>query len=129
MRVPGLELILGLTAAAFACRGSRTLPSYAESVGGDAERGRSLIGARHCGACHTIPRVIGADGVVGPPLAGFARRSFVGGGAPNTPQNLTRWIRNPHDLDPMTAMPAVGLDQTQALDIATYLYTLDEGAR
>jgi cytochrome c len=129
MRMPGLELMIGLAAATLACRGSRSLPRYAEAIGGDAERGRSLVAARHCGACHAIPRIAGADGVIGPPLAGFARRSFIGGRAPNTPQNLTRWIRNPHDLDPATAMPAVGLDQTQALDVASYLYTLDEGAR
>lgn len=123
----GLELMFGLAAAALACRGSRSLSRYAAAAGGDPERGRSLIAVRHCGACHAIPRVSGADGVVGPSLAGFARRSFIGGSVPNTPQNLASWIRDPHAIDPVTAMPAVGLDQTQALDVATYLYTLDEG--
>ena len=129
MTMPGLWLMLALAAVTLACRGSRRLPTYVEAVGGDAERGRSMIGARHCGACHTIPRVVGADGVVGPPLAGFARRSFIGGSVPNTPQNLTRWIQNPHTFDPLSAMPALGIDHKQALDIATYLYTLEEGGQ
>jgi cytochrome c2 len=126
MRASSVGWMLGLATAALACRGSRSLPDYAQAIGGDSERGRSLIAARHCGACHTIPRVTGAAGVVGPRLAGIARRTFIGGSAPNTPQNLARWVRNPHNIDPTTAMPAVGLDDAQALDVAAFLYTLDE---
>lgn len=126
MRTSSVGWMLGLATAALACRGSRSLPDYAQAVGGDSERGRSLIAARHCGACHTIPRVTGAVGVVGPRLAGIARRTFIGGSMPNTPQNLARWVRNPHNIDPTTAMPAVGLDDAQALDVATFLYALDE---
>ena len=126
MRTSSVGWMLGLATAALACLGSRSLPDYAQAVGGDSERGRSLIAARHCGACHTIPRVTGAAGVVGPRLAGIARRTFIGGSMPNTPQNLARWVRNPHNIDPTTAMPAVGLDDAQALDVAAFLYTLDE---
>lgn len=126
MRMSGVGWMLGLATAALACRGSRSLPGYREATAGDSEHGRSLIAARHCGACHAIPRVTGAVGVVGPRLAGIARRTFIGGSAPNTPQNLAQWVQTPHSIDPTTAMPAVGLDETQARDVAAFLYTLDE---
>jgi cytochrome c2 len=122
----GVGWMVGIATAALACRGSRSLPEYRQPVAGDSERGRAVVAARHCGACHTIPGVTAANGVVGPPLAGLARRSIIGGSAPNTPQNLASWIRNPHAVDPTTAMPAVGLDQAQAADVAAFLYTLDE---
>jgi cytochrome c1 len=41
----------------------------------------------------------------------------------NTPDNLVQWIRNPRAMDSQTAMPAVGVDEAQARDIAAYLYT------
>jgi len=87
-------------------------------------RGEQVIRAYGCGACHTIPGVRGANGVVAPPLTSFAQRTFIGGEIPNTPQNLVRWIRDPHSVEPRTAMPALGLSDQQARDVAAYLYEL-----
>jgi cytochrome c1 len=87
----------------------------------DAERGRRIIGEADCGACHTIPGVRGARGVVAAPLTAFARRSFIAGEVPNTRENLVRWIRDPRSIEPGTAMPALGLDEGQARDVAAYL--------
>lgn len=114
-------LLLGL--AAVACRGSRSIPAYRVAIGGDANRGRDIVSARHCGACHQIPHITGATGVVGPPLAELWRRSFIAGAIANTPDNLVRWIRDPHGVDALTAMPTLGLDDTQARDVATFLYS------
>jgi cytochrome c1 len=44
---------------------------------------------------------------------------------PNTPQNLVAWIRDPPGIDPLTAMPASGMSEAEARDVAAYLYTLD----
>jgi cytochrome c1 len=71
-----------------------------------------------------IPGIKGADGLVGPPLILFARRTYVAGELPNTPDNLIRWIRDPPAVEPRTAMPALGLTEQQARDVAAYLYTL-----
>jgi cytochrome c2 len=109
--------------AVSACRGSRSLPSYRVAVGGDAARGKAVVSARHCGACHQIPHITGATGVVGPPLAELWRRSFIAGAIANTPENLVRWIRDPHGVASETAMPTLGLDDTQARDVATFLYS------
>lgn len=118
----GLLVLLG--AAGPACRGGRALPDYTVAVGGDAARGRAVVGARHCGACHEIPHVTGATGVIGPPLAELWRRSFIAGALANTPENLVRWIRDPHGVDPQAAMPVLGLDERQARDVATFLYSM-----
>jgi cytochrome c len=94
-------------------------------TGGDPGRGLATIERVGCGACHEIPGARGlASGRVGPSLAGFSTRTYVGGVAPNQPEHLVRWLMDPRALSPRTAMPALGLDEQQARDIAAYLYTL-----
>lgn len=103
---------------------------YAEPAfripGADIGRGRALIEAHGCGACHTIPGVRGAEGKVGPPLTDFAQRAYIAGRLANTPDALVRWLLNPQGVDPLTAMPRVGLTEREARDVAGYLYTLGD---
>jgi cytochrome c2 len=115
-------LILLVCAVVAACSEERA-PQH-ESQIGDVKRGRELIARYGCGTCHAIPNVAGAHGSVGPPLAGIASRSYLGGVLANTPQNMARWIREPQNVDPRTAMPNLGLSESEARDIAAYLYTL-----
>ena len=103
----------------------RTVDEAAALTGGDPGRGLAVIGRVGCGACHEIPGVPGASGRVGPSLAGFGARAYVGGVAANQPEHLVRWLENPRDLSPRSAMPALGLSAGEARDIAAYLYTLD----
>jgi mono/diheme cytochrome c family protein len=106
------------------CREGR-YPAGEEIVpGGRPQAGARLIASYHCGACHTIPGIRGADGLVGPPLLLFGRRTYIAGELPNTPANLIRWIEDPPAIEPRTAMPALGLSEPQARDVAAYLYTL-----
>jgi cytochrome c2 len=93
-------------------------------AGGNAQAGREDAKQFGCGGCHVIPGVRGAHGLVGPPLAGFANRMYIGGVLPNTPDNLVRWIHDPPAIDSLTAMPDLGVDEATARDIAEYLYTL-----
>ncbi len=119
---------IALTALVFCgCRGSN--PTYAVPYtvsvnGGDAHRGRAVIEGYGCGSCHTIPGITGADGLVGPPLLWWSRRTFIAGELPNTPENLVHWIRSPQSVETHTAMPTLGLSEQQARDVAAYLYTL-----
>lgn len=106
------------------CIGSGQDNGYAVKTGGDPDRGRAYVVAHDCGQCHTIPNVTGAQGLVGPPLTGFGKRSYIGGVLPNTPRNLIRWIESPHDVDDKTAMPTLGIGEREARDVAAYLYTL-----
>jgi cytochrome c2 len=110
----GLAVLLG---------GCRDAPQGAPDAvaAGDAARGRVLLEARGCGACHTIPGVRRAEGLVGPSLAGLATRSYIGGSVENTPERLVLWIQNPRRLAPRTAMPALGIPEDEARDMAAYL--------
>lgn len=96
----------------------------ARLVAGDAGEGRRLVQQVGCGACHRIPGIDGARGVVGPPLDGFGRRPFIAGTIANRQDILVAWITDPPSLVPATAMPAVGLTVEQATDVAAYLQTL-----
>jgi cytochrome c len=97
--------------------------------GGHPRRGRALIRAYGCGACHIIPGIRTARGLVGPPLNAFARRTIIAGELPNTPDNLIRWLQHPQAIEPNNAMPDLGLSRRQARDIAAYLYTLQTWSR
>jgi cytochrome c len=107
-----------------ACTAGR--PSIDVEVAGDPAAGEEAIGELGCGACHTIPGVRGADAHVGPPLTDWARRSYIVGSVANTPENLERFILDPEDLRPGTAMPDVGATEEQAADIAAYLFTVGD---
>jgi len=111
---------------ATACDGAREANAReaAAMTGGDPSRGPDLLRKYGCQSCHTIPGVIGADGLVGPPLAGIASRSYIGGVLPNAPENMLRWIRDPKAVDPLTAMPNTGVTPSDARHIAAYLYTV-----
>jgi cytochrome c2 len=91
---------------------------------GDPERGRLLLRQFGCGACHRIPGVADAQGNVGPPLEGVAKRIYLAGVLPNTPQTMARWIRTPKAFDPRTAMPDLGVGEEHARDMVAYLHTL-----
>jgi cytochrome c len=92
--------------------------------GGDPQQGKEAAVAYGCGTCHVIPGIRQARGLVGPPLGMFARRTYIAGEAPNTPDRLIRWIQAPQSIEPGTAMPDLGVTEQQARNIAAYLYTL-----
>ena len=117
-------LAAGAILALTACTGGKVTSTYTVETGGDAARGAQVINQFRCGACHIIPGIHDARGLVGPPLNYFAERTFVGGEVPNTPDNLVHWIESPKSIEPGTAMPELGLNEQQARDVAAYLYTL-----
>ena len=127
----GVTLIVGLSLAglvslASACTGASEADAReaAAITGGDPSRGPDLLRKYGCQTCHTIPGVVGANGLVGPPLAGIASRSYIAGVLPNAPDNMLRWIRDPKGVDAKTAMPNTGVTPSDARHIAAYLYTL-----
>ncbi len=98
----------------------------APPAGAAPAEGAALIQQKGCGTCHTIPAIPGANGVIGPNLAGVASRPRIAGGVvPNTsPDDLKRWILNPPAVKPGTAMPNLGLSDDEATKIVAYLETL-----
>lgn len=117
-------LLLVATYGIAACQQEAEVPAQQRIVGADAEMGRQAIAAIGCGACHRVPGVEGARGIVGPSLEGFGRRQLIGGVIPNKPTQLIRWVKDAPSLIPDTGMPDLPLSQDQARDIAAYLYTL-----
>lgn len=93
-------------------------------TGGNPQRGKVAISKYGCATCHTIPGVRGATALVGPNLDQVASRMYVAGVLPNTPDNMIRWVQHPRDVDPLTAMPNLGVSDQEARDIVGYLYTL-----
>jgi cytochrome c2 len=122
-----IAIILGGAAAA-AYRGAalarRTTVEAEAMTGGDVQSGRVAVKTYGCDACHTIPGVGDARGLVGPPLTQIANRIYIAGVLTNTPDNLIEWIENPPGIDAQTAMPNLGVDKAAARNIAAYLYTL-----
>ena len=94
------------------------------AIPGNPAAGRIAIERYQCGACHSIPGVAGANGLVGPPLAEYRQRVYIAGKFPKEPALLAKWIQDAPSLAPQTAMPNVGVTEADARDIAAYLYQL-----
>lgn len=118
-------LLVLVTLASAACSApGDSAQAMADALGGDPARGHDMMRKYGCGSCHMIPGVAGANGLVGPPLAGVATRAYIAGVLPNAPENMRRWIQDPKSVDSLTAMPNVGVTASDARHIAAYLYTL-----
>lgn len=125
MRDGGFIVAMSLLATFMSgCVGGRTTHGYNVAVGGDAERGSAVILKYQCGKCHVIPGIENANGVFGPPLNWFGRRTMIAGQFPNAPETLEKWVLSPTEMKPKTTMPQLGLDEQEARDVAAYLYTL-----
>jgi cytochrome c2 len=101
----------------------RTLDTSVALTEGDPQRGYNVISTYGCGACHEIPGIPAAHGRIGPSLSGFRDRLMIAGVMPNSSDNLIQWIQHPRIVDPKTAMPDLGLSETDARDVAAYLYS------
>lgn len=100
-------------------------PASAADAPPDPQRGRIALMQYGCTACHSIEGVVSRDIRIGPPLRNMAEQKFIAGVLPNTRENLARWIASPHEVDPLNAMPPMGVGRRDARDIAAYL--LDPG--
>jgi cytochrome c len=90
--------------------------------GGNARLGRVVIRKYGCNTCHEISGVPGARGLIGPPLTNIGQRYYIAGELANTPNNLMSWIQHPHQIEPHTLMPEMGVSEQDSRDIAAYLY-------
>jgi mono/diheme cytochrome c family protein len=91
----------------------------------DPTEGKRAIEQYACATCHFIPGITGATKGVGPTLRGIANRAFIAGVLRNTPENMVTWLKSPPRVDPLTAMPDLGVNERDARNIAAYLATLD----
>jgi cytochrome c oxidase subunit II len=86
--------------------------------------GQRIFQSTACVNCHTISGTP-AKGRFGPDLTHLmSRDTIAAGGAPNTPQMLRLWIKNPDAIKPGSKMPAMGLSDSEVQAVAAYLETL-----
>ena len=112
-----MKRLLFVTMLTIAC--AKKEPSLAAAA-----RGKEALQRYGCAACHHIPGVEGAMGMVGPPLDHMAARPTIAGKLPNTADNMIRWLESPQALDPANAMPNLNVTEPDARDMTAYLGTL-----
>jgi cytochrome c len=117
----GWAVLVGVLVAA--CTSVPVVRPPAATVG-DPELGQQALVDYGCVACHTIPGVRGANATVGPPLTSFSERAYIAGSLVNSQENLVRWITDPQEVEPGTAMPDVGVRPIDAANMAAYLLSL-----
>jgi len=109
-----------------ACAGSSDSGESGSRVvrGASPAAGKQQIVRYGCGACHSIPGIKEANGLVGPPLTHFGKRGTIAGYWANTPTNLTDWVEDPQHMQPGSDMPTLGVTRAEARNIAAYLESL-----
>jgi cytochrome c oxidase subunit 2 len=91
---------------------------------GAVEQGRRVFETTACVNCHTVSGTV-AVGRFGPDLTHLmSRDTIASGAAPNTPENLRSWIRNPDSIKPGSLMPAMKLNDQDLDALIAYLETL-----
>jgi cytochrome c oxidase subunit II len=89
-----------------------------------ASNGRRIFEATACVDCHVVAGSV-AKGRFGPDLTHLmSRDTIASGAAPNTPENLRRWIRDPNLMKPGCLMPAMGLSDSDLSAVTAYMESL-----
>jgi cytochrome c oxidase subunit II len=99
-------------------------PADASAPGTAASNGQRVFETTACVNCHAVSGTP-AKGQFGPDLTHLmSRETIAAGAAPNTPEMLRLWIKNPDAIKPGSKMPAMGLSEQDVDAVATYLETL-----
>jgi len=86
--------------------------------------GELLFMGRGCAGCHQL-RGTEARGKIGPDLTHLAtRKTLAALTIPNTPAELSAWIRDPQAIKPGNHMPDLGLSGAEVAKIASFLEAL-----
>jgi len=96
-------------------------PAYVSDAVAD---GRKIFERTACINCHTVAGTP-ANGRFGPDLTHLMSRETLGAGiAPNTPENLRRWIQDPSVFKPGSLMPAMGMSDRELDAVTAYMASL-----
>lgn len=100
---------------------AREMQPASPAPSASASEGQQVFADAGCASCHTV-RGTAADGTNGPDLTHIAsRRTLASATVPNTAEQLTRWIRDPHDIKEGVQMPATPLDDPERAALIEYL--------
>ena len=119
-------VVVGAAITGAACSGAGDTGAEGSRVvrGASPEAGKQQIIRYGCGACHQIPGIKQANGLVAPPLDHFGRRGTIAGHFANTPDNLINWVNDPQGMLPGNDMPNLGVTRDEARNIAAYLESI-----
>ena len=101
-------------------------PAKAVALSGAAAEGKEVFLAKGCVACHRAPNLPEAQGTLGPNLAGIGNPTShpkIAAVVDNTPENMKRWLQEPQKVKPGSAMPSLGLTDTEAANLTAFLET------
>ena len=97
-----------------------TAPTDPQSPPG---QGYALFRSQGCAGCHTINGL--STGLVGPNLTHvYSRTGFAGDIFDMSPDNLSRWLKNPPGVKPGSRMPNLMLSDSEVASLVAYLETL-----
>jgi cytochrome c oxidase subunit 2 len=86
--------------------------------------GQMVFARAACANCHSISGTA-AKGTFGPDLTHLMSRDTIASGvAPNTAENLRRWIRDPSIIKPGCLMPAMQLNDQELDAVTAYMESL-----
>ena len=87
----------------------------------EASAGAKLFADKTCVNCHAVAGTV-ANQTVGPDLTHIATREMLAGeAAPNTPEVLYRWLKDPNAIKPESHMPDFKLTDDEAHQLVAYL--------
>jgi cytochrome c oxidase subunit 2 len=90
----------------------------------DLARGEEIFTTSVCAQCHTIQGT-GTGGRVGPNLTHVASRPYLAGATlENTPDNMAKWITDPHQFKPGNRMPMNQYSDEDLAALVKYLQSL-----
>jgi cytochrome c oxidase subunit 2 len=93
-----------------------SMPSAPEAVAG-----AHIFADKTCVNCHAVAGTA-ANQTVGPDLTHLASREMLAGeAAPNTPDELYRWLKDPNAIKPDSHMPNFKLTDDEAHQLVAYL--------
>jgi len=93
-------------------------------VNESAAEGRRIFETTACINCHRVSGTV-ANGRFGPDLTHLMSRDTIASGvAPNTPEELRRWVGNPDTIKPGSKMPSMQLSEHELDAVTAYLSTL-----
>ena len=113
---------------AFTCNRQKILDRWVRQQQPSAQpassAGERVFESTACVNCHTVSGTA-AIGKFGPDLTHLmSRDTIAAGAAPNTPESLRLWIKNPAAIKPGSKLPAMGLSDQDVDAVGTYLETL-----
>lgn len=88
---------------------------------GAATKGAEVFSEKNCVNCHSIAGLM-TRGRLAPDLTHVGSRTTLAAGTlPNTPESLSKWLKDPQSVKMGVRMPEIGLNTDQIEDLTVYL--------